>query len=134
MGRVGTGRKTSRSGRGTHGEVWDLSGDPRSGLGLVGAPSGKFGTGRKTSKTGQGTLRKVRDGSKDLRKFLGRVQFRLGRSKTGRGPSGRSGTGRRTFGEVWDGSGELRVMSRDPRSGLKRVGGPSGGPGLVGRP
>ena len=40
-------------------------------------------------------------------------------------PAGRSGTGRDTLGEVWDGLG-------DPRGGPERVGGPSGRSRTVG--
>ena len=63
------------TGRGTLGEVWDGSEDPRGGSGWVMGPSGRFGTS-------QGTLGKV---------------------LTGRGASMRSGTGWGTLVEVQNG-------------------------------
>ena len=53
-------------GRGTLGEVWDKSGDPPVGPGLVGGPSGRSGMGR-------WTLGEVWDGSGDPRGGLGQV-------------------------------------------------------------
>ena len=50
-------------------------------------------------------------------------------SGTVRGPTQKSGTGRRTLWEVWDGPGaleEVRDRSEDHREGPRRVGGPLG--------
>ena len=81
---------------------------------------------------GEETLREVRDGLMDPRGVPKRVGRLSKRSKTGRGtavpgrvtevqdgsgPSGRSGTGRETHGEVQDGS-------RDHWGGPGWVGGP----------
>ena len=57
-------------------EVWDGSGDPRSGEGRVGVTSERSGTGWGTfwrSTTGPGTLGEVRDGSGDPLRRPGRV-------------------------------------------------------------
>ena len=76
---------------------------------------------------GQGTLAEVRDWVEDPQGGPRRVW----------GPSGRSGTGRGTLEEVWDGSGILgEVLDglRDSRGGLGRVGDPRGGVGLFEEP
>ena len=122
-------------------EIRDTSWDPRVGLGRVRGPSGSFGMDRGTFgevregsgdyrevHKGQGTLREVGDGSRDLRVCPRRV---------GR-PSGRSGMGWFTLGEVRDGlvyprggagwvGGPSRRFGTDRRRS-KRVGGPQGGP------
>ena len=63
-----------------------------------------------------------RDASKDTRGGSGRVGGLSGSSTTGWGPSGMSGTGHGTLGEVWD-------RSRDPQGGPRWVGDPSTGSG-----
>ena len=94
-------------GRGTLGEVWDGSLDPRGGPGRIGGPSSRSGTGR-------GTRWEVRDSSLDPRGGSQLVGGPSGRSGTGQGTigwsgmsrwkSGRSGTYQCTLGKVRDGS------------------------------
>ena len=76
-------------GRGTHGEVWDRSRDPRGGPGRVGGNSGRSGTCR-------GTIVKVQDRLGDPRGGPGLVG----------GPWESSVTGRWTLGVVRNGSGD----------------------------
>ena len=57
--------------RRTHKEVWDGSGDPRGGTGLVAGPSAWFGTGLET-------LSEVLDGLGDTRGGPGRVGYPRG--------------------------------------------------------
>ena len=74
---------------------------------------------------GRGNLRDVWDGSED---------HCIGPARFGK-PSGRSGTGWGTFGNVVMGQGtlkEVRDESGDTRGGPGRVGEPQGDPGRVG--
>ena len=66
----------SGTGRGTHGDVRDGSGDPQGGSGWVGLPLGRFGTG-------WGTLGEVRVGSGYPLGGLGRIVGTTGRSMKG---------------------------------------------------
>ena len=70
------------------------------------------------SETGQGTLDDVLDGSRDPWRGPGLVGRPTGRSGTGWGTNGEVRYGLGTFGEVRDGLGNTR-------GGLGRVGGPS---------
>ena len=66
----------------------------------------------------QGTLGEVWDESRDSRGGPGRVGGPSGRSRTGRATFGRSERCQGTLGEVWDGSEILRGVqdgSEDPR-------------------
>ena len=83
--------------RKTFEEVWDWSGDPRVGLGLVERPSRISGTGRGTVgevRDGSGTLVEVRDKSGGPPEGSGRVVGPSGKSGQVRGPSGRCGMDR----------------------------------------
>ena len=134
--RVGGPSGRSGTDRSNLGEVRDGSGDPRGGPGRFGEPSGRSGMGT-------GTLGEIRNGSGDFpggpgwvgglsdrsgevldrvgghsrRSWTNQVNPRLGPGRV-RVPSGRSETGRGTFGQVRDGSWE-------PRGGPGQVGGPS---------
>ena len=86
------------------------SGDQRGGSGQVGRTTRSYWTGRRN-------LPVFLNGLGNLPKGPGRVSEPSRKSETGWGPSLRSGTGRETLREVWDGSG-------GPLEGLEWVGGP----------
>ena len=116
-------------GRETLGEVWDRSGDNPVGLRRVGGPSTQIWDG-------SGYLLKDWDGSVNPLGCLRQVGGPSGRSGTGRKTFGRSGMGWETLPEVGDSLGDLlggQDESTDPSRGLGRFGDPVGGPGLVGR-
>ena len=148
-------------GRGTLGEVKDVSVYPQRSLGRVTGPQGSSGTSEGClgevrdgsgdppgcpgrvgepsglSGTGQGTLGEVRNGSRDPRGVPGRVKAPSGRFGTGQGTLRVVRDGSEAFGEVRDGLGDLRVGPEPvgPTQGVaEKLGYPLGGPGQVVEP
>ena len=107
-GRVEGPSFRSRTGKWTLREVRDKSGDAPGGPERVGRPTGRSGTGRETLGKAWGWSGDPRGGYGQVGDTLvgpGRVgDSRGGPGQVG-GPFRRFGTGRRTFGEVWDGAG-----------------------------
>ena len=150
-GRVGGPSGRSGTGRGNRCEVRGLSGDPREGPRQFVGPS-------RWCRMVCSTIGKVRDVSGDRQGGPGGLFNHWGGPGRVGEPSGRFGTGRRTLGEVWDGSehplgGPGRVVGPLGRSGTGRrtlgvvrngswtleevrdgTVDPQGGPGRVGVP
>ena len=88
--------RRSGTGQGTRPKVRDGSGDPWGGQRRVGGPYGCSGTRWVTLPEvgdGSGTLGEVLDGSGDPRGGHRRIGGPSGRLVTGRGPTGKFGTG-----------------------------------------